>query len=101
MTRTTKIMFGIWGNVPAFDLCFKTALGANSRRSVYTMLNDQALQDVYALYAKPQNRCYLDAARKYTLTFPGNSCRARYPIAKLIDMYGFKHGAHLKGKNVD
>lgn len=96
LTRATKVMLGVWGNIPAFDRFFRTTLKHHSQSNGYVRLTERALQDVFNLYsAVPATQAYLDNAEYFALGFSGAPTTVRYPIAKLIDMYGFIKGSTL------
>lgn len=96
LTRTTKVMLGIWGNVPAFDRNFRTALKFDIGGRGYMRMTHRALLDVYNRYELvPEEKTYLQSVDYKVLNFSGEPTNLRYPIAKLIDMYGFIRGAEL------
>lgn len=96
LTRTTKVMLGIWGNVPAFDRFFCRTLSHDVSSRGYSRLTSRALEDVYRLYSSvPANQRFLKQARYRVLDFLGQPTELVYPIAKLIDMYGFQRGTVL------
>lgn len=88
-TLTTKIMLGVFGNIPAFDRYFRSGLGVNT-------LNHKSLRAVARFYREHQ--AIIDQHAIYTLDYgtpEGEAPRythRRYPIAKLIDMIGFVAG---------
>lgn len=97
LTRTTKVMLGVWGNVPAFDRFFRSALEHDLHGRGYARLTDRALQAVFALYSmSPETQEYLDNAEYNVMNFFGEPTNLCYPIAKLIDMYGFIKGRTLE-----
>ena len=87
-TLVTKIMLGVFGNVPAFDTYFK--IGSN-----LGTFNKHSLEEIYCFY---NNTDYLkiisDEATKIK-TFEYNSGKASnrpYTKAKIIDMIFFIEG---------
>jgi hypothetical protein len=84
ITLTTKIMLGVFGNVPAFDTNFKKGLGA------YTF-GKKSLQNVRTFYNNHQ-----ELIEKYcipTLEFSsGKPSTRKYTRAKVIDMVFFIEG---------
>lgn len=84
-TMVTKIMLGVFGNVPAFDRFF-----INSCLGVKTF-NKKSLMHLKDFY--DDNKIVFDSLEYYTLDF--DSCietNIRYTNAKLIDMCGFIDG---------
>jgi len=83
-TLTSKIMLGVFGNVPAFDTYFKnSSIGAKS-------FNEKSLHKIQEFYLS--NRSDFESLRISTLGFSGEKTDNKYTIAKLIDMYGFIDG---------
>lgn len=82
----TKIMLGVYGNVPAFDKYFTAGLGV-------TAFGAKALNRVGAYYQANQE--WLSSFRVAVLGFDGSESDLFYPKAKLIDMIYF-----MKGLNV-
>ena len=83
-TLITKIMLGVFGNVPAFDQyvkkCFK----------IY-QVNKKSLNKIGRFYE--ENKSTFDNIEIPTLDFiTGKETSILYPKAKLIDMYGFIQG---------
>jgi len=80
----TKIMLGVFGNVPAFDTNFKKGFGVST-------LGPKALRKVGAFYH--DNRTAIDAYRVPTIDFVGGEPTNRnYTRAKVIDMAFFIEG---------
>lgn len=80
----TKIMLGVFGNVPAFDTYFKQGLGIrwNSRKSL------KQVSEFYQVHKEN-----IDAYKIYTFDFhTGEPTMRQYPKAKIIDMIGFVEG---------
>ena len=89
-TLVTKIMLGVFGNVPAFDTYFKNGF------RVYTF-SIKSLSRIGEFY-----RDNVDVIEKYrinTLDFlSGKPTERRYPRAKVIDMIFFIEGG---GKSIE
>jgi hypothetical protein len=84
VTLTTKIMLGIFGNVPAFDSFFKRGFGAHT-------FSARSLRRIDRFYQ--QHSQVFDAYRIHTLDFAsGTSTHRLYPKAKLVDMACFVEG---------
>ncbi|MGI8549824.1 MAG: hypothetical protein ACR2PL_03345 [Dehalococcoidia bacterium] len=98
-TLVTKIMLGVFGNVPAFDTYFEKGLkifgkGVKSLHKVAEFYNDESNQAIIdAAVDKYNLRTWDFASRKKT-------CR-KYTKAKVIDMVGFIEGQSLKPKAAD
>lgn len=87
-TLITKIMLGVFANVPAFDNNFK-----NSSINLKTF-NKNSLRALKDFYEK--NKTIIDSFKVKTLQFSkGKNIKETdilYSKAKLIDMYGFMDG---------
>jgi len=84
-TLVTKMMLGIFGNVPAFDSYFKSGLGVSA-------FGRHALEKISRFYQA--NSEVIDQSRRATLDFLTGQPSARlYTRAKVIDMIFFIEGA--------
>ncbi|GGO38387.1 hypothetical protein [Deinococcus humi] len=84
-TLLTKIMLGVFGNVPAFDTQFKAGFGTSS-------LGKKALEAVGA-FAREHHE-FLSSQRIHTHDFlTGAHTNRPYPKAKLLDMIFFIEGS--------
>jgi hypothetical protein len=84
ITLATKIMLGVFGNVPAFDDRFKRGFGAHT-------FSRGSLGRIAEFYE--QNKAIIDSRNVYTLDFAtGQPTHRMYPKAKLIDMVYFIEG---------
>lgn len=87
-TLITKIMLGVFGNVPAFDKNFK-----NSRLNLKTF-NKKSLIELRKFYE--DNKTTFDSFKVPTIQFSKGDKNTKtdvlYTKAKLIDMYGFMDG---------
>lgn len=79
----TKIMLGVYGNVPAFDEYFTAGLNVST-------FGPNALGLVRDYYA--ENKSWLDSVEVRVLGFSGDEPQLVYPKAKLIDMIFFMKG---------
>jgi hypothetical protein len=85
-TLITKIMLGIFGNVPALDSYFYRGTARNS-------FDEPTLHWVKSFY--DAHRAEVDELRPMTLDFEtGELTERRYTRAKVIDMIGFSAGWH-------
>jgi len=84
-TLVTKIMLGVFGNVPALDQNVRKGLGL--RR-----LKEECLVEILDLYI--EHRALLESSPPiFTLDFlSGRETHRRYTMAKLVDMVGFIEG---------
>lgn len=94
ITLITKIMLGVFGNVPAFDRYFTETFheiyGGFSSFQRYEL---EKIRDFYF-----DNKLLLDKLVKdmYVIDFNGHPTSLKYKIAKLIDMFGFSTSAPKK-----
>jgi len=83
-TLVSKIMLGVFGNVPAFDTLFSIGFGLN-------WFNEKSLGHLAKYYQ--DNRPILDQYQIPTYDFvTGQPTKRLYTKAKLIDMIGFIEG---------
>ncbi|MDD4287235.1 MAG: hypothetical protein PHN33_02685 [Candidatus Peribacteraceae bacterium] len=83
-TLVTKVMLGIFGNIPAFDQFFCRGFGVG-------VVNRNSLFRIRELYER--NTDVLNGVSINTLDFQtGKETTRRYSKAKLIDMVGFIEG---------
>lgn len=95
-TLVTKLMLGVFGIVPAFDRYFQLTFSELAGKSCgFTRVNTEALTLIKGFYE--QNASTLSALQDSSRckTFDYTLSELRYPMAKIIDMYGFTKG--LKG----
>lgn len=86
-TLITKIMLGIFANIPAFDQYFRKSF------RVYSF-NKKTLLKIKEFYDK--NKKVFDSYQIPTLDFStGKNTDLVYTKAKLIDMYGFIDGQNI------
>lgn len=92
-TLITKIMLGVFGNVPAFDTYFNKGFG------FYCCKKNQ-LKNISDFYK--ENKDIVDKYSKKILTFDflaGKTTKRNYTKAKIIDMIGFIAGQNKYGLN--
>ena len=88
-TLISKIMLGVFGNVPAFDQNFCTGFGMSKSLIKNNLLT---LRDYYKDY-----RNEIDGQRIRTIDFEtGEETDRFYTKAKIIDMVGFVEGMRTK-----
>ena len=81
----TKIMLGVFGNVPAFDTYFKRGFGVST-------FGKQALEKIARFYEA--NKSAIDRYRPATIDFvTGQPTHRLYTRAKVIDMIFFIEGS--------
>jgi len=92
VTLVTKIMLGVFGNVPAFDIYFCETFKINKNS-----FNEKALKRLIDYYQ--ENKNIIDDYKIKTLDFyTSNETTRYYPKAKIIDMIGFIEGIKLLKK---
>jgi len=81
-TLITKIMLGVFSNIPAFDRYVKNTFKIN-------VVNKKNLKKLYGHYLN--NKEVYDSYKVFTFDYNNNKAttKNKYKIAKLIDMYGF------------
>lgn len=93
-TLVSKIMLGVFGNVPAFDSNF--VVGFRTAGYHVSELGERALAEVGRFYA--ENSAAIEAHRVATLDFAtGGETARRYTRAKVIDMACFVEGLRVQG----
>jgi len=84
-TLVTKIMLGVFANVPALDQYFKKSLNVSS-------VNQKSLLKIKEFYK--QNKIDFDSFKIYTYDFlTSKETKVAYTKAKLIDMAGVMDGS--------
>lgn len=87
-TLATKIMLGVFGNVPAFDDFFRNGLGVRS-------FSKESLDHIANFYK--QNKTDIDSAEYYTFDYAtADLTQRKYTKAKIIDMIGNIEGVNKK-----
>lgn len=85
-TLITKIMLGVFGNVPAFDSYFKDGSGLKT-------LNKESLGEIYNFYKNHKEVISEEAIKIKTFDFCNEVKSNRsYTVAKIIDMIFFIEG---------
>ena len=83
-TLVTKIMLGVFANIPAYDRYFRKSLKLYS-------FNEKSLIKIKTFYE--ENKKTLDSFKIHTFDFlTFQKTDIIYTKAKLIDMYGFMYG---------
>lgn len=97
-TLITKIMLGVFGNIPAYDNYFKIFLNNIDSNKTF---NKESLDKINSFYK--ENKQLIDKQAKNTKTFDflsGKNSNLSYTRAKIIDMIGFSYGvSHSKKDN--
>lgn len=95
-TLTTKIMLGVFGNVPAFDGQFKRGFRVGA-------LNEKSLERIFRFYLAHKATIDAYADQLHTFGFlTGRDTEFTYTHAKIIDMIFFIEGStytQSKGRN--
>ena len=92
-TQITKIMLGVFGNVPAFDTYFITGCGLRN-------FNEKSLKSISDFYKKYSNLIDNEANKRNTFDFDSNGgyTKRKYTRAKIIDMIFFGRGLFFEAK---
>lgn len=87
LTLTTKIMLGVFGNVPAFDSYFKVASGLD-------IFDKNSLKEIEKFYNKKKKLLIISKASKIkTFDYCDHKKTVRpYTKAKIVDMVFFQKG---------
>lgn len=86
VTLVTKIMLGVFANVPAFDRYVKKVFDIN-------VFNEKSLKKIACVYNKEKVIVDKLANKQKVLVFPTlKNLKLTYTKAKIIDMYGFQKG---------
>lgn len=100
LTLTTKIMLGVFGNVPAFDDFFCGALRAKYPGNGFRTFNENSLKKIGEFYNE-----FSTTINKYHDSifcknfFDAKVNKLNYPKAKIIDMIGFQYGFDNSKRN--
>jgi hypothetical protein len=97
ITLVTKVMLGVFGNVPAFDINFTTGFSkifsAKKPKYGFTVFNDASLNCIKEFYEANQEIINKYSSETKIFDFKsGNKSFIHYPKAKIIDLYGFRRG---------
>lgn len=95
-TLATKIMLGVFGNIPAYDRNFKIFL---KRINICQTLNKESLVGIKEFYKDIDVHAkIIDKYSKAIFTYDfltGKETKINYTKAKIIDMVGFIEGSKL------
>lgn len=97
LTLITKIMLGVFGFVPAFDQFFTTAFREiYNNECGFSSLNNKSLDFINNFYDSNSNTIDSLSESIFTRDFnTGLKTKINYPIAKIIDIYGFTKGLRI------
>ncbi len=86
-TLVTKIMLGVFGNIPALDTYFSKSFGVRT-------VNEKGLNRIYKFYSQNKEvKKAIDDFKIHTLDLStGEKTDIKYKKAKIIDMVGFVQG---------
>jgi len=103
-TQVTKIMLGVFANVPAFDTNVKAVFGGFNKKTLQSMTEFYEQEEIKAVIG-----CASDGPVEvgnelvsrhdrpiYTLDFSGDKTQRCYTKAKILDMVGFVEGMRRK-----
>ena len=93
-TLTSKIMLGLFGNIPAFDEKFKQ--GSRHNDSWFGEdWNRKSLEKIHIFYWKNREEINNLQSNIYTINSDGQRTEIKYTKAKIIDMAFFVEGGGL------
>jgi hypothetical protein len=97
LTLITKIMLGIFGNIPAFDTYFVLSLKTMFPKECgFTVVNEQSLNCIKKFYLANENDINNLSSNKYTIDILSEGTTTlNYTKAKIIDLYGFCDGVKI------
>lgn len=99
-TLVTKIMLGVFENVPAYDAYFTTTARKefiSETTCGFRSFSKDSLECISLFYNK--NKSFFDSYKINVIDFDGQSTKLLYSKAKLIDMYGFIKGQEIENNN--
>ena len=86
---TTKIMLGVFGNIPAFDSYFKKGFRVH-------YCKENQLKKIAEFYKDNKGIINMHSKRIHTFDFlSGKETKRKYTKAKIIDMIGFIEGQNI------
>lgn len=99
LTLTTKILLGVFGNVPAFDTYFrKTMKHVFMGRSAFSTFSVKNLMLLNEFYLSNRDEIDRVSRSQKLLSFDGSVCEVHnYPKIKIIDTYAFNKGLMKRG----
>jgi hypothetical protein len=94
LTLVTKIMLGVFGNVPAYDRYFcQTFKNVFIDDCAFKKFSKESLQCLHEFYLANEKVLTSLSERINTFDFiSGKPTKRHYSLAKIIDMYGFNKG---------
>lgn len=98
-TLVTKIMLGVFENVPAYDEYFTRAAREefkSKKTCGFRSFSKDSLQCISQFYK--ENKSFFDSYKINVIDFDGQPTKLLYSKAKLIDMYGFIKGQEIAEK---
>lgn len=87
-TLVTKIMLGIFANIPAFDRYFCQTFKDLSQCS-FSSVNEKSLMIIHQFYQDNKETIDDFSQKTFIFDFNNNKTNLKYTKAKIIDMYGF------------
>lgn len=98
-TAVTKVMLGVWGNIPAFDTYLRAGLRSivsPAERAAFNTVNDRSLELLNRIYRENQGVIDQLANSHDTVIFSDHAAPSRsYTRAKVLDAAGFALGEQL------
>lgn len=98
-TAVTKVMLGVWGNIPAYDTYLRAGLRSivdPAERAAFNTVNDRSLELLSRIYRANQEAIDQLATSRDTVPFSEHAAPSRpYTRAKVLDAAGFALGEQL------
>ena len=91
-TLITKIMLGVFGCIPAYDRYFIVIFKSEGMGFCSPKLSPKSIECISDFYAKHKPEIDNLIENSKVKDFYGTETELKYPIAKIIDMYGFQKG---------
>ena len=91
-TLVTKIMLGVFGCVPAYDRYFIETFKSDGVGFCSPKLSPKSIEYISIFYTRHKTEIDNLIENSKVKDFYGNETGFKYPIAKIIDMYGFQKG---------
>ncbi len=91
-TLVTKIMLGVFGCIPAYDRYFIESFKSEGTGFCSPKLSPKSIECISDFYTTHKTEIDNLIENSKVKDFYGNETGLKYPIAKIIDMYGFQKG---------
>ena len=91
-TLVTKIMLGVFGCIPAYDRYFIGTFKSEGIGFCSPKLSPKSIECISIFYTNHTEEISHLIKNRKVKDFYGKETELKYPIAKMIDMYGFQKG---------